>query len=309
LDIPLDRRIYRYLVEGTPDTRGDGERSSSRGRIRVSDPQVEQSWSWTYSVSPGSLEQQVVALEPAVDQKASAAPFRSAFHLRELWRETRAAIAHTSLRQTLDGEIDQLRRIYEEAREPMGILLGLSLPVPEVHRTVGGYVLGGLFRKLAPQVHTDPAPLPQEWWEEVRQAVEENRRLSLTGDAAPLARALTERITVFLDRALSEPDREQALLHVALAYETLFRADRLELPVIRTGLEPRVYDLVLRFREELRDLTPEEPPQPDDRPMRGPAALWNLAGHANLQLQAILGNAPLRAGMVSLSTGGKKAHA
>jgi len=304
LDRSLDRPLHVYDISGRLDPEGCGPEADCTGHLRVTEPRLEQSWSWDFRVTPGSLAERRVELRPAVDPQASVGPAAASFGLVDFQQETREEIAQAALSQALDDESDRIRQLYEEVRPPMEVLVSLQLPLPEIHRRIAEHVLGRALRDLADQVGPEGSELPAAWWDRVEGTVLEMRRLSLRPDSAPLATALAERVHLLLDRAQEERSAGEALAAVRIAYDTLRRADRLELPLKRTWIEPRVYELVLRFRSDLirmqtipvgavQERAAGAPasgawPTPEDQEFADLEALRDLAGHANLQLDAIL---------------------
>lgn len=286
----LDRQISRYRLRGAMDQGGEGDHEIT-GRVAAFDDPVERSWSWAFRVTPGSLGQREAHLVPAVDPEASVASFGACLQLRDLVEERREEIARAALRRALQEESDRLREIYQQARAPMGLLTELGLPIPEIHRNLACHVLQQRELELARGITHDPLPLPESWWKEVGELHEESQLLRLSCDASPLTGPLAARISALLDSALSEADRAAAFEFVTAAYDTLARADRFHLPLPRTGLEPRAYDLVLRFHRELICAGEEDPAKGFSG---GLSALKKLAGHANLSLEAVLRHAPGR---------------
>jgi len=290
----LNRRIYTYAVEGTirPEetTENREETEEARGLLCISDPRLEQKWCWSFTVTAGTLLQRQVALDPSVDRGASVAPFRAAIRLRDLAAPVREEIARSALKKVLSDSDDRIRAIHEDTRAPMELLVRFGVPVPEIHRSVASYVLGRSFLEKTGEITYNLEALPPRWWQEVEEILDEAERLGVSAEVEPLARELSERTGVLLERALAETDRERTLEITVAAYETLAEADRLKLPLPRTWLEPRVYELVLRYREELAALDMESTVDESVESIAssGLTALRRLAGHANLQLEAIL---------------------
>ena len=298
LDRSLDRRVFQYGVHGTLDPGCHSDELECSGHLRVEEESREESWSWDFLVAPGTLAQRSVTLSPAVDPEASVGPFAGTFGLKDLQLEVREGIAQAALGQSLEDEGIQLRGLFENSRAALQVLVDLQLPLPEVHRGLARYCVGGVFRALAARLPRGVVSIPSGWWEEVEAVVAEQERLGLETDtsplatklAAPLAAALTDRIHDLLDRAFGEPSDPAALGLIRVAYETIAPADRLRLPLVRTWIEPRVYELALRFRAELNRSAAAG--AATDRPADHEEmnALRALAGHANLELGAILRN-------------------
>jgi alpha-amylase/alpha-mannosidase (GH57 family) len=300
LDRSLDRRVFQYGVHGTLDPGCRGNEIHCSGHLRVEEDSLASAWSWDFLVAPGALAQRMVTLSPAVDPQASLGPFTGTFGLMDLQLEVREAIAQAALGQALEDEQARLRELFQDSRAALQVLVDLRLPLPEVHRSLARYCLGVAYQALAARVGRDAAAIPAGWWDGVEAVVAEQERLGLeviaapaTGKpvaplAAPLAAALADRINDLLDRALGEPSDLAALGLVRAAHETLAPADRLRLPLVRTWIEPRVYELALRFRAELNRAAAAGAAV--DRPAgyEEVNALRALAGHANLELSAIL---------------------
>jgi hypothetical protein len=275
-------------VSGRLDPGCCGSETECTGHLRVAEETLEQSWSWDFRVTPGGLSQREVRLEPAVDPQASVAQVAGSFRLVDFQREVREAISMAALRQSLEDESEKIRELYEEARPPLEVLVDLRLPLPEVHRHLAEHVLGRAFRGLAADVRRNGEAPDEEWWPRAEDLVIEMRRFNLQPDLTPLVTALVERVQAVLDRALEAKSPRESLAAIRAGYGTLAAADRLDLPMNRTWIEPRVYELVLRFRADLKRMTgmPEETRRTDEE--RDLEALRALAGHANLQLDAIL---------------------
>jgi hypothetical protein len=296
LDRSLDRRVFQYGIHGTLDPGCCGDELECSGHLRVEEESREEAWSWDFLVAPGTLAQRVVTLSPAIDPEASVGRFTGTFGLMDLQLEVREEIAQAALGQSLEDEGTRLRELFKDSRAALQVLVDLQLPLPEVHRSLARYCLGGVFRALATRLPRDAVAIPAGWWEGVEAAVAEQERLGLEVDtapmaiklAAPLAAALADRIHDLLDRAFGEPSDLAALGLIRAAYETIVPADRFRLPLVRTWIEPRVYELVLRFRAELNRFAVAG--AATDRPAGHEEmnALRALAGHANLELGSIL---------------------
>ncbi len=307
----LNRRIHRYAIKGTTDCAGDG--TDCTGQLRVSDPAVEQSWSWGFRVSGGALGRKEVQLQPALDREASVPALQATFRLRDFDRDVREELAHSALRRSLLEEDDRIRDIYAEAHGPIGLLLDLELPVPEIYQALGKYVLNQRLWEMAGAVGDGPEHLPSDFWTQAQANLDEARLLGIDADAGPLAAKLSERIQALLNLAAEESADQASLDRVAAAYATVVQADRLKLPFQRGGFEAATYDLVQRFRQDLAKRSgarkPDAAPAGSadaSEPEDGLEALGLLAGHANLQLDAILReeSPPARERPVVTSMGG-----
>lgn len=291
LDRSLDRRVFGFTVSGRLDPGSRTDESECSGHLRVQEEALEQSWAWDFHVTDGSLPGRIVHLRPSLDREASLGLVEGRYRLLDFQREVRFEIAGAALGQSLEDQASRLQEIFEEARAPLEVLTDLNLPMPEIHRHLGSHVLGRAGRDLAAQIDPEGASLPVSWWARLESVMIAMQRLRLPVDVSPLTTALIARVHARLDRALAEADPALALEAVRAAYGTLAAADRLALPLHRTWLEPRVYELVLRFRAELnrRHARPPaaEPAGIDD----DLASLEALAGHANLNLESILQSA------------------
>jgi hypothetical protein len=296
LDRSLDRRVFQYGVHGTLDPGCCADEIECSGHLRVEEESREEAWSWDFLVTPGTLAQRAVTLSPAIDPEASVGRFAGTFGLMDLQLEVRETIAQAALGQSLEDEETRLRELFKDSRAALEVLVDLQLPLPEVHRSLARYCLGGVFRALAARLPRDAVSIPAGWWEGVEAVVAEQERLGLEPPstppalklAAPLAAVLADRIHEILDRAFEEPSDLAALGLIRAAYETIAPADRLRLPLVRTWIEPRVYELALRFRSELNRSAAAG--SATDRPVGHEEmnALRALAGHANLELGSIL---------------------
>ncbi len=291
LDRPLDRRVYGFTVSGRLDPGSCRDEVECSGHLRVREDALERSWAWDFHVTDGALPGRSVHLRPSVDREASMGQVEGTYRLLDFQREVRHEIAQAALGQSLEDQAGRLQAIFEEARAPLEVLTDLNLPLPEIHRHLASHVLERACRDLASQIDPQGESLPYTWWTRLEAVVLEMQRLRLPVDVGPLTGALIERVHARLDRALNETEVGPALAAVRAAYGTLAAADRLALPLHRTWLEPRVYELVLRFRSELNrwlSRPPEAEPQESDEDL---AALEALAGHANLKLDSILRDA------------------
>lgn len=288
LDRALDRRVFQYGVQGKLDSNCGGEETECTGHLRVADESREEAWSWSFSVPPGTLAQRAVALVPTVDPEASVGPFTGTLGLMDMQLEVREEIAQAALGQSLEDEDARLREIFRESRAAMQVLVDLRLPLPEVHRSLARHCLGQVFSALAARLGQDAAPIPAGWWESLRAGLADQEHLGLDVDMTSLVAALGDRIHDLLDRALGETSDLAALGMVRAAYETIVPADRLGLPLVRTWIEPRVYELVVRFHAELNRQAALGPATDRSVGHEELNALRALAGHANLELDSIL---------------------
>jgi hypothetical protein len=288
LDRVLDRPVFQYAVQGTLDPGCCGDEVQCTGHLRVEESRRETGWSWDFLVAPGTLAQRAVMLSPAIDPHASLGPFTGTIGLMGLQQEVREGIAQAALGQSLEDEESRLRELFREARPAMQVLVDLRLPLPEVHRSLARHCLGETLHALAERLPAAEFAISAGWWEGVEQVVREQEKLGLEVEATSLAKPLVDRIHGLLDRALAESSDLAALGHVRAAYEIIAPADRLRLPLARTWIEPRVYELALRFRAELNRQAAAG--EATDRPAGYDElnALRALAGHANLELDTIL---------------------
>ncbi len=292
LQRPLDQGIHRYALEGSADPGCGGDDGGCRGRIRVSDPHLEQAWSWVFEVTPGRPGHRQVTLEPAVDARASV-PLESAqFTLRDFRREVREEIARHLLGDLLEQDADRLQEIFEEARHHMAQLRELGLAAPQIHRSLGRYIQNHRLRRLGQGVEHGLAGPPDSWWDQLGRILRESGELDLDADPSPVADRIERRLNTLLDQALQDEKGEAARRSIEAAFATLSRADNAGLPMNRTGLELRTYELALQYRDELINLEPgmiEHTGEPDTL---GIMALYNMTHHANLDLPAVLREGP-----------------
>ncbi len=287
-----------------------GAGSVARGSIQVTDRMTGQRWRWSYAVTG----------EPPTAQSVRLSPGDVTYHLRDLSPEVREKIALHALSRGLDEQGERLQEIFRTARAPMRALNDLGVPAPPVHRHLAAFCLDHRLRTLAARIPavtpllaieagpvseparegtSEPSTMPvrtppgrpsdlaEDWWEDVSAVLQDSELLSIGIEAAVVGVPLASWINAVLDAAMVEGDPAHALQSVQLAYATLARADRLRLPLPRTGLEVRVYELVRRFRHELEELLSESALE-RNQTAEGVPALRELAGHANLELCAIL---------------------
>lgn len=292
LERGLDSGIHRYVLEGSADPGCGRDEGGCRGRIRVTDPLLEQAWSWVFEVTPGRPGQRQVTLEPAVDAKASVPERSASFTLGDFRREVREETARHLLGHLLEQDADRFQEIFDEARDHMAQLRELGLTPPQVHSSLGRHVLNRRLRQLSEGVGYELARPPDSWWDQLGRILKESRELDLDADPSPVALRMEKRLHLLLDRALHEEKGETASRNIEAAFDTLSRADNVELPVNRTGLEMRTYELALQYRDELINLEPEAIQVAAEAGVSGIMALYNMARHANLDLSAVLREGP-----------------
>ncbi len=260
----LPRVVHGYAIAG--ETHRDGERAS--GRLALTDLASESHWEATWRLQRGEGGREIVLHADEIELTYSLRQVLEALPSdlrRELGRRLRA--------QQLVAARDWLERMHqvEDSAWPE-LPAGRSPLARAIEQTIRGWEVEALAEVLAREPETFTA-IPEEWWRRARRLARRGRRRRLRLPWEGVGRHLATRIERGIVAAAVAPREERDLL-LAEALSSWNEAGVLGIPIHRTRIEERAYDLGLEL--------PENEPTSE--------TVQRLADVANLDLDAIRGD-------------------